>query len=220
MKFFRFHSILFCVLVVLNSCNTTRVVKPLEKGETRISADLGGPIVGFPIPMSSLSAGYGISDKLNAFGGFHFTTLAYQSLQFDFGVNYGFLEPDEWKPGISGSFILNPIIDLRTNNSSLFPETALNFYWQLKEKHIPFIGITNWYDLAKNSTELGKGQLMHPTMYLGYNYEGPKWIFGIETKWLNLNKELMVPQVDHTSLGGKGAVGLYFKAAYRLIRSE
>lgn len=213
-------SVLFCVISVCFSCNSTRVVKPLEKGETRISADVGGPVVGFPIPLSSLSGAYGITEKVSVFGGFHLTTLAYQTVQFDIGANYSLLQPKEWKPGISGSFIVNPILDLRVKNSSAFPETAFNFYWQLKEHHIPFIGLTNWYDLAYKSTELEKGKLLHPAIYLGYNYESPKWIFGIETKWLNFNKELTIPQVDHMSLGGKGAVGVYLKAAYRIKKAE
>lgn len=215
-----FQSILFCFVACLISCNTSRVVKPLEKGETRVAVDLGGPVVGFPIPMSSISGAYGISEKLSVFGGFHTTTIAYQSLQFDLGANYSFMETQKWKPGISGSLILNPIIDMRVGNSSLFPETAFNFYWQLQQRHVPFIGITNWFDVAKGTVELEKGKLMHPAFYLGYNYEGAKWVFGVEVKWLNFNKELMIPQVEHTSLGGKGAVGVYFKAAYRIFKTK
>jgi hypothetical protein len=213
-------SILCLSTILLASCNTTRVVKPLEKGETRIAVDLGGPVVGFPIPMSSISGAYGISEKLSVFGGFHTTTLAYQSLQFDVGANYSFLETRKWQPGISGSLILNPIIDMRAGNSSLFPETAFNLYWQVRERHVPFVGLTNWYDVAKGTVELEKGKLMHPALYLGYNYEGPKWIFGIEAKWLNFNKTLMIPQVDHISIGGKGAAGVYLKVAYRIFKTE
>ena len=220
MKFNCIPIVLFALLFCCSACNTARVIKPLEKGETRIAVDLGGPIVGFPIPMSSISGAYGISEKLSVFGGFHATTLAYQSLQFDLGANYSFLETRKWQPGISGSLILNPIIDMRVGNSSLFPETAFNFYWQIRERHVPFIGLTNWYDVAKGTVELEKGKLMHPALYLGYNYEGPKWIFGIEAKWPNFNKTLMIPQVDHTSIGGKGAAGVYLKVAYRIFKTE
>ncbi len=220
MKFNCISIILFALLFCCSACNTARVIKPLEKGETRIAVDLGGPIVGFPIPMSSISGAYGISEKLSVFGGFHATTLAYQSLQCDVGANYSFLETRKWQPGISGSLILNPIIDMRVGNSSLFPETAFNFYWQIRERHVPFIGLTNWYDVAKGTVELEKGKLMHPALYLGYNYEGPKWIFGIEAKWLNFNKTLMIPQVDHTSIGGNGATGVYLKLAYRIFKTE
>ncbi len=206
------------IVLSLFSCNATRVVKPLEQGETRIGADLGGPIIGFPVPLSSISVARGISDKLSVFAGFHATTLAWHSIQLDAGVNYSLLEPNDWKPGITGNAILNPIISLRDGESSIFPETAFNFYWQLKENHIPYFGITNWYDIAKGTVELEKGKLMHPALYFGYNYEGPKWIFGIEAKWLNFDKTLMIPQVDHTSIGGNGAAGVYIKAAYRIIK--
>ena len=207
-------------MILLASCNTTRVVKPLEKGETRIVVDFGGPVVGIPLPLSSISLAHGISEKLTVFGGVHTTTLIYHSLQFDLGANYSFLETQKWQPGISGSLILNPIIDFRVGNSSIFPETAFNFYWQLRKKHIPFIGLTNWYDVAKGTVELEKGKLMHPAFYLGYNYEGEKWIFGVEAKWLNFNKTLFIPQIEQTTIGGKGAVGLYFKAAYRIFKNE
>ena len=217
-KYVNYIALAFVPALLFISCNTTRVVKPLAKGETRVAVDLGGPVVGFPIPMSSISAAYGASEKLSVFGGFHATTLAYNALQFDAGVNYSLLETNKWKPGISGSLILNPIIDLRVGNSSIFPETAFNFYWLLKDRHVPFIGLTNWYDIAKGAVELEKGKLMHPALYLGYNYEGAKWIFGIEAKWLNFNKTLMIPQVEHTSIGGKGAAGVYFKAAYRIFK--
>lgn len=207
--------ILFCFTAVLFSCNTTRVVKPLDKGETRISADLGGPIIGFPVPLSSISVAHGLNEKLSVFGGFHTTTLAWHSLQFDLGANYSLLEPTDWKPGITGNFILNPIISLRDGKSSLFPELGASFYWELSEKHIPYVGVTNWFDVGYNSTELEKGKLFHPAIGLGYNYEATNWIFGLESKWINLNKQLHIPQVEHTSIGGNGAVGLYFKAAYR-----
>ena len=36
---------LLSVLIALFSCNSSRIIKPLDKGETQIGANLGGPLI-------------------------------------------------------------------------------------------------------------------------------------------------------------------------------
>ncbi len=198
------------------SCNTTRLIKPLKQGDHQISVDAGGPVIGTPLPLSSISYAYGLKENLSVFGGLQLTDLAFNTIQMDLGANYGWKEPNGFVPGLSFNGVLNPIYELRTSSFRLFPETAINAYWSISEKHFPYVGFTYWYDLAYASTELGKGNFLHPTTMIGYRFEAKKWTIGLEAKWLNFDKALAIPQIQHSAIAGRGAVGFYLKVAYTL----
>lgn len=208
--------LLVVISALLIGCNATRIIQPLDEGVTQISVSAGGPIIGSPLPLSSIGVAHGFSDKLTFFGGMQMTDLLFNTLQFDLGASFGLREPLAWKPGISAYVALNPITETRAWSFNLFPETAINAYWLFKDKHLPYFGGTIWYDPAYGNNALGNGKIIHPTIYLGYNYQGARWTYGIEGKWLNLNKTLAIPQVQHTSIGGKGGVGVYLKVGFNL----
>ncbi len=202
--------------LLFSSCSTTRVIKPLEEKEWRVAMDAGGPFAAnTPIPLSSISAAYGLSEKVSLFGGIHTTALSFNTLQLDLGAHFGFLEAQGWIPGISGNLVVNPMVAFRNGSFRIYPETTLNAYWTVWNKNQIYLGFTQWYDWHIAETELEKGRFLHPTLQLGYQYEADKWILGAEYKWLNFNKQLVIPQTKVNSIGGYGGYGVYLKVAYR-----
>ncbi|UTW61993.1 hypothetical protein KFE98_18585 [bacterium SCSIO 12741] len=209
------------VLLLVTSCSTTRVIKPLEKGEWRIAADAGGPFAAnTPIPLTSISAAHGLTDKVSLFGGLHTSALSFNTLQLDLGANFGLLQPQGWRPGISANLVINPMVAFRNGSFRIYPETTVNAYWTVWKKSQIYLGFTQWYDWHLLETELDKSTFFHPNLQVGYQYEAKKWVLGAEYKWLNFNKKLLIPQTKVNSIGGYGGYGIYLKVAYRFNRKE
>lgn len=201
------------------SCTTTRVVKPLEKGEVQLGLDVGGPIVNTQmLPLSSLHFAYGVHDKLSFFGGIHTTTLAFQTLQLDFGWCYNVLEQDGFKPGISVNAVFNPMLSLRNADFRLFPEISPNLYWELGEKHLLHLGMINWFDLTPGTVDIGNSAVWHPSFQVGYRFEMKRFVFAADYRILNINKEIVVPQANVPTWTGGGGQGIYFSVNYRFNR--
>jgi hypothetical protein len=74
MKAKNFPVIIYGLLLFIfgaQSCAPSRIVKPLEKGEQSLTANLGGPLIKFgsapiPIPLTSVMYARGISNKTTA----------------------------------------------------------------------------------------------------------------------------------------------------------
>lgn len=213
----------FLCIIFLASCSVQRVVKPLSEKQVQVQATLGGPLIGFsgttiPTPLSSLGIAYGLNANISLFGGIHTTSLAYQDLQLDIGITHGFMEANGWKPGISGSFSLNPILDFRDNNFRIYPQLDLNVYWDYADKHFMYLGTTNWIEM-RNALAHGFEQDKHwlSGIQFGNTFNTDKWAFTIESKWLapTRNTESLIVDYKTYSVGGekKGAVGLYLGIA-------
>jgi len=206
-------------MYLASACTTTRVVKPLDKGETQIGLDLGGPFVnGSMLPLSSLHFAHGIHEKLSFFAGIHTTTLAFQTLQLDFGWCYGVKEQNGIIPGISINTVFNPAISLRDAAFRLYPEITPNFYWELKEKHLFHLGWSNWLDPTFGKVEIGQGHFWNPGLQAGYRFEMKHFVLAAEYRLLNFNKTLKIPQATVNTWTGKGGQGIYFSINYRFNR--
>lgn len=198
------------------SCTATRVVKPLEKKEIQIGVDAGGPFVnGGLVPLTSVHAAYGISERLSAFGGLHLTTMAFQTLQLDLGACYGVSQQDGFIPGVTLNTVLNPLVSLRDRQSRFYPELTPNAYWQLGEKHLLHVGLAHWFDFYTSQYDIGEGKLLHPSVNIGYRANLRRLVLAAEFKWLSFNQEHKIPQATVNSLGDRGGYGLYLSTSYR-----
>lgn len=213
-------SFLASLLVLANACTSQRIVRPLEKGQSAVSAHLGGPLIGFagttiPIPFTSLSYAKGITDSLTVFGGTQLTNLAYQNLHLALGAAYGILKPNGWIPGVSLSATLNFLSDFRQFNARLYPQLDANVYWNYGTDHLMYVGTTNWVELnntrAHNETQ--EKRLLSGIQF-GNTFSTKKWMYTIDSKWLAPSRNTNDLTINYKtySFGGepKGAVGLYF----------
>ena len=77
----------------LVSCNITRVVKPLPKGEHQVGTSFGGAVIKLgnapiTIPLSNISYAYGVAENTSIFTGIHTTAMLFGVLQTDMGATY------------------------------------------------------------------------------------------------------------------------------------
>jgi hypothetical protein len=204
-------------LMLIQSCAPSRVVRPLEKGQKNISANLGGPLIGFagttiPMPLTSISYAQGVSDDVTLFGGFHTTSMLYGVIQTDIGACYNLYHPDSSQFGVSVNPVINFAFDTWEGNAKLWPEVDINAYWEFKpKKSFMYVGASNWFELSgtKAHDEVQENRwLFNP--HMGYTYVRNKWNYNVETKYLVPNVDTEPNAVDYRGVAGKGAIGVYF----------
>ena len=206
------------LIVLLNSCAPSRIVKPLKAKEKAVGATFGGSLIGFggliiPIPFTTLYGAYGIDSTLTAFASVHTTSLAFGNFQTDFGITKQVMKQRGYIPAISVSPCLNYIVNFNSTRFNFFPQLDVNAYWNRKNgKGFVYFGVNNWMDFSQEKMYGYKYQqtlLFSPQV--GYTFEKSKWNFNLECKLIapNINNKLSV--VDYKSLlGSKGATGIFF----------
>jgi hypothetical protein len=219
MKQFLFLALL---LIILGSCSTTRVVKPLEHKEVAVGFDFGGPIVDLfgtkiPVPFSSISGAYGVDSNMTVFAGLHTTALAFGNLQMDLGICRSIIDADGRRPGLSVSPIANFMFNFREGDFRLYPELDVNVHWQYsnKYKHYAYASVANWFDLAGRKAH-NEPNIRHyiPNIALGHTFVRPKMRYTIEARWLAANVSNQNLVVNYNGIGQQGSLGIFI-GAYR-----
>lgn len=214
---------LLAMAIALAACAPSRYVRPLEKDELAISGSLGGPLfenfgAPIPVPFATVSAGYGIGERLTGFAGLNLTSLAFANVQLDLGVNRLLLEAQGARPGISIAPAANLVVGLREGDIRLWPSLDANAFWEYGERksHV-YAGLGAWFVLAgTRSGGADQPQNVLPNFQLGHVLAGKKWDFQVELKWSNLAANNEDGTVDWTGIGGQGAVGVFFGISKRL----
>ena len=208
---------LFAILFFFSSCSTTRYVVPIKKGEQRITANLGGPLIHYsgiiiPVPLTALGYAYGVNDHLTAFGNFHTTALAFGVFELDAGVLQNVIQQKKWQPGISVNGVANLMLDKWKTEFRFYPEVDVNAYWHYRNKQsFAYAGISNWIEL-QNTGANDRKQTTHllPSFYAGHTFSRTKMDYSLEAKWIapfSSNKNIVV---DYVGAGSLGTLGIYF----------
>lgn len=213
---------LFLILVTVFSCAPSHFVKPLQKGEKALNAAVGGPLIGFantviPVPLSSLTAGYGIKEDLTGFATIHTTSLLFGLGHLELGLVKEVFPQKEWRPALC----LTPQVDIVTDFQHAFkcwPVLELNARWKDRKKESFFyLGLSNWFELS--STRAGEEPQQHFWIFnphIGRTFVRQKWDYTIEAKWLAPNIERLPNVVDYKGPGHMGAFGIYFGITRKL----
>ena len=208
----RIYLFIFLALTVL-SCASSRFVEPLSKNQQAVSFNIGGSLIDFggatiPVPLSSLTYAYGLSNKLTAFGSLHTTSLIFNNLQTEVGVLSQIRGQENYIPGFSSVLALNYITEFSLGNSKLWPQIDGNAYWNLNNnKHRLYLGYSIWIDT--DMIDENKMGIANP--HLGYTYKIKLWEIGTELKFLAPSYDNTKVFLPYQSLTGvKGATGLYF----------
>ena len=207
----------YLLLFTFYSCSPARFVKPLEKGQHAATVSLGGPLIEFgtaviPVPFLTATYGYGIDSTFTGFGSFNATSALFGNFQIELGATKQLLQQKKYFPALSISPVAN-IIYRNKDSYRLYPQLAINAFWEYgKRKNFFYVGLDNWFELAKKRTQ----DVKQPNHWIampsiGHSFTGKKWNFNIETKIIapNLSNEKLV--VDYvTPLKTHGAFGVYF----------
>jgi len=218
---------LFFSVVLFYSCAPTRLIRPLNKGEKVISANIGGPLFAYdnltiPVPLTSLMYAQGITDNTSVFGSIHTTSLLFGVAQTDIGVCQEIYYNDSLRLGVSVNPALNIAQEFWPATSGGFkcwPQLDVNAYWEFKpHKSFVYAGIENWFELAQQRPD-GETQSTH-WIYcpqIGYTYVRRKLNYDIELKFIAPNLNNLPNVVDYFGIGGKGALAPYITVIYKLF---
>lgn len=222
---FKLRAIFFLAVLLIASCAPSRFVKPLASGEESVSVSLGGPLIGFsgttiPIPFTTLAYGKGLDDRTTVFGSLHITSFMYGNLQSDIGILREIIPYDTDNrliPGLSGTFVVNPVYNLNYGSFKIWPQIDFNTYWHIhKDRKFVYLGLSSWFETARtraHGEEQPNQWLFHP--HFGISQQNRKWVNQLELKFLspNISNENIV--VDYRSIGNFGAIGVYYSISRR-----
>jgi hypothetical protein len=190
------------------NCAPSRFVKTLAKKQQAASFSFGGPI--------TLAYGYGVTDKITAYGSLHTTSLFFGNLQSDIGATIKLFEKEN-KFGISASPALQVAYNIRNQTGfRIWPTADINTYFHFNEKpSYIYAGVNSWFEFS-NYKAHEQPQTRHaiPNLHLGYSIAKPKWQHQFELSYLGIGIPNLPGVVDYIGISGKGALGFY----YSLIR--
>lgn len=205
---------LLCLFIL--SCSSFRQVRPLEKGECRVSLSAGGPFtrVGdlyIPLPLVSLGCNYGIAEKLDVEAGTNFLAMMYGIAHVDAGVNWRPLPPRRYVPGLTVSPKVIVMTDFSAGGSRLYPDLGLTGYWELPRHWLAYLGIENLFELSgvrEDGNEQQNHWLIAP--YAGVSLGKGAWQFQLEAKLYTPNLRNDLHTVKNIGFGSYGVLGIFF----------
>lgn len=219
MKTKTFAKLLWVLVICLSSCTANRFVKPLEEKEKAVGVGFGGPLVEYgsasiPVPLVSVSGGYGVNDQWTAFGGFQMTSAAFSNLHVDLGaVRHLYRDSSQsWVPSLTFSPILNAVFDLNDDAAKLWPQVNLNAYWNYgKKSNYAYFSFNNWFELSPTrSFDQSTINNWVPVLAVGNCFGWKQNELSLEMKWMAPGTENVYVFVPWTStFGQSGATGFY-----------
>ncbi len=213
----------FSVYLLIFSCSPTRFVKPIEKQQQAVGFSFGGPLINFsntyiPIPLSSLSYAYGLTDKITTYAGLHTTSLLFGNLQTDMGALFLLYSKDKNKFGITANLALQQAYNLRNRTGfRVWPSTDINVYYHIKEKpHYIYAGLNSWFEFSKYRAHQEAQPInILPNMHLGFVWNRAKFIHQVELKYLGIGIPNQPNVVTYLGIGGHGALGVYYNVSFK-----
>lgn len=211
---------LAALALILVGCNAARVVSPLDKGEWRAGAALGGPQINDArLPLMSIYAARGATERRTDYVGLQLMTAGFQSLQMDAGSLLRISAPGQkgsWTPEVNAFGGGTLLVGFRDGATRIYPNAGIHTVWSPGWGFKPYLGTDLWVDPTYRLAEFDQGTLLHPNLHGGLRWIGKRIEAGVEAKWLNPTRTFMVPQQTVPSFLGTGARGLYFTLAFRI----
>ncbi len=208
--------LLLSALIVLASCNTTRVIKPLEKGEKQIGASFGGPGIIYagvplPLPMTSISYAQGLDTGLTLAAGLHTSALLFGDAEVDLSLGIKVYASKSERFGLTASPGVHLLYGFRGNDFRAYPQLEGIGWWQYGEKnHLLYGGLGTWIELVREKAhgEVQDNELM-PYLTLGHQFAGEKWQWQAEARYIGFNYSNDNIVVDYIGPFPNGTTGLY-----------
>jgi len=216
--------VIICMVWLFASCAPSRYVKPLDKGQTAVTATLGGPLILYanttiPVPMTSLAVGHGFTDDLTGFAGIHTTSLLFGVMQTDIGLVKQVSAQHGWLPGITVSPVVNLMMDKWAGIFSCYPQLDANAYWNYpKRPHYVYFGVSNWFDIDTRTSEDPQKSHWLPMLQLGNTMVTKKWMYTLEFKYAPRINDPVV--VAYQGFGQATALGVYIGVTRKIFNPK
>ena len=219
MEFILLRLIGISIIIFCFSCSSIRHVIPLEPGESRISASIGGPItlVGdyyIPVPFLTLGYNYGLKHNLDLEAGFKITDELFGAsigvTAIDAGVNYHVFTDCKFRPGLYLSLKGMLTTQFKKENTRFFPLIDFGCYWHPSKRNYIYLGMENWIELHTQRYD-GNPQENHILLnpYIGYILQNKKWLFQLEGRAVTINCTNKGRAPKNIGFGDQGIIGVY-----------
>jgi hypothetical protein len=214
MKVYAFFCSILLIIVAM-SCAPVRTVVPLEKGETHVSASLGGPLIEFsglviPVPLTSVNVSHGVKENFTLNGALHTTSMLFGVIHLEVSTTISLHKFKSETSGITATGGYYFMIDTWEGKSRLYPTIDMNIYKQYGDKnHLMYGSLTLLYDWSQKKS--GKfSDVIIPSFTFGHTWKREKMNYTLELKYLSFLKNNMNIVVDYVSPINKGAFGIQF----------
>jgi len=211
-KLYFFTSLLCCLAII--SCAPVRTVVPLEKGETHVSASLGGPIINFsglyfPIPLTSVNVSHGIRDATTLNVALHTTSLLFGVIHLEASATQKLYFNENKRLGFSTNPGFYFMTDTWKMNSKFYPMLDVSFFvFQKDKEHFAYLTYSQMFELASTKAfDIKIDNRYIPSLSAGYTWSRSKMNYILELKYLSFLQSNENIVVDYLSPGKKGALG-------------
>jgi hypothetical protein len=194
-------------------CGTVAAVTPLHRGESSLSASLGGPVanvsgVNIPIPYAVARYRYGLSDQAGICAGFHPLAAGFRVIGLDFGFSYHFLKQQGWIPTVGAIADVTAFIQ-PGGGQALFPQLDLVASYRLSDDFITYFGSQSMYQFSTTPEVV-----LAPLVGARFKVSDPLSL-GIEAKWYTPTELTHPRNVNYTlPIADHGAVGFVLGAEW------
>lgn len=204
------------VLLALASglgCGHAAKVRPTPKGQLDARTTLGGPLgqvtstITVPLPLSTVGASYGVTDRMDVSAHAHPTALAFGVAGLDLGASY-LLHGDEGPgPALTVLGRLYGFVDVRKGSAVAYGELGVT----------PSYRFTPWltgYAALNALLQVGRSPLV-PAVALGAEGRFGRFAVQLEGRWYAPHYPTQTTAVDWISIAGLGAWGPVASLSYR-----
>jgi hypothetical protein len=199
------------ILLAAARCGTVTAVTPLHRGESALSASLGGPVanvsgMSIPIPYAVARYRYGLTDRTGIYAGGHLLAAAFRVVGLDFGFSYHFLKQQGWIPTVGAIAGITAFIQPGAGQA-LFPQLDLVASYRVNDRFTTYVGSHSLYQLQSTSNIV-----LAP--FVGTEWRiSDRFSLNLEAKWYAPTEKTRPRNVNYSlPIGNHGAFGFVLGA--------
>ena len=201
------------ILLAAARCGTVTAVTPLDRGESALSASVGGPVanlngMNIPLPYAVARYRYGLTDQAGICAGVHLLAAGLGVAGFDVGFSYHFLQQRDWIPTVGAIAGVTALIK-PAGGEAMFPQLDLVASYRLNDHFTTYFGSQSMYQLQSTPSVV-----LAPFVGTGWRISD-RFSLNLEAKWYAPTEKTEPRIVDYSlPIGNHGAVGFVLGASY------
>ncbi len=201
------------ILLAAARCGTVTAVTPLDRGESALSASVGGPVanvsgMNIPLPYAVARYRYGLTDQAGIYAGVHLLAAGLGVAGFDAGFSYHFLPQQGLIPTVGAIAGITALIK-PDDGEAMFPQLDLVASYRLNDHFTTYFGSQSMYQLQSTPNVV-----LAPFVGTGWHISDP-FSLNLEAKWFAPTEKTEPRIVDYSlPIGNHGAVGFVLGANY------
>jgi hypothetical protein len=196
-------------------CGTVTAVAPLHRGESVLSASLGGPVANvggttIPIPYAVARYRHGLSEQAGIYAGVHLLAAGFGIAGVDLGFSYHFLRQQGWVPTVGAAAGVTALIQ-PGGGEALFPQLDLVASYRLGKRFTTYFGSQSMYQF-----DTRPNVVLAPLVGTECRISDPVSL-NLEAKWYAPSEPTKPRNVDYSlPVSNRGAVGFVLGANWLL----